>query len=71
MDQQAKSSLVSGLACVFSHLSSCKDDKVIDSLRDDLSKQADDDASHLVTPHRHVKEDLREDTTEPRFLKLL
>lgn len=40
------------------YLSSCQGNKVVDSERDDLPKQADDDPTHLVTCHCDVKKHL-------------
>lgn len=44
------------------YLSSCQGNKVIDSERDDLPKQADDDPTHLVTSHCDVKKHLHTHT---------
>lgn len=46
-----------------SYLSGCQGNKVIDSKRGDLSKQADDDPAHLVTRHSDVKKHLETHTS--------
>lgn len=45
-----------------SYLSGCEGNKIIDSERHHLSKEADDDAAHLVTRHRDVKKHLHTGT---------
>lgn len=54
----------SAACAVVLYLSCCQGNKVANSKRDNLSKQTNDDAPHLVTSHCDVKKHLDTENTE-------